>query len=86
MIDTDRHTLCVAAGTCLRERRKAMRLTQRDLAELAGVEPSTLSSLEAGAHLPNVGILLRLAKAMEICVCELMGVECSGVRCAERAA
>lgn len=86
MIDTDRHTLCVAAGDCLRERRKARGLTQRQLAKLANVEPSTLANLESGAHLPNVGILLRLAEAMGICVYELMGVECSGGRCAERAA
>jgi transcriptional regulator with XRE-family HTH domain len=49
-------------------RRKALGLSQSDLAELTGTTQSAVARLEAGARPPKIDTLLRLASALD---CEL---------------
>jgi y4mF family transcriptional regulator len=55
-------------GAKLRERRKALNLRQRDLAELAGVTLRGLTDLENGKANPTVN---QLAKLLEVLGLEL---------------
>jgi DNA-binding SARP family transcriptional activator/transcriptional regulator with XRE-family HTH domain len=51
-------------GAVLRARRRATGLTQRELAERAGVGVGTVRDLEQGRHRPSPGSALRLAAAL----------------------
>jgi transcriptional regulator with XRE-family HTH domain len=50
------------------ERRKALGLSQHELAELTGTTQSAVARLEAGARPPKIDTLLRMANALD---CEL---------------
>ena len=52
-------------GARLRELRRARALTQEELAEKAGVSPSTIVDIERGKHEPQIRTLRKLAKALE---------------------
>jgi predicted transcriptional regulator len=51
------------------ERRLAMNLSQRELAELCGTTQSAIARLERGGRPPRIDTLLRIADALE---CELV--------------
>ena len=53
-------------GERLRTARQAAGLTQLELANLAGVDPSGLQSYESGRAAPNIGSLIRLGAALAI--------------------
>jgi len=61
-----------AFGSVVRERRKAQRLTQAELAERAHVERETLGRIERGLREPGLSIIIRLAQALEMNATELM--------------
>jgi len=61
-----------AFGSVVRERRKAQRLTQAELAERAHVERETLGRIERGLREPGLSIIIRLARALEVNATELM--------------
>jgi transcriptional regulator with XRE-family HTH domain len=52
-------------GARLRELRRARALTQEELAEKAGVSPSTIVDIERGKHEPQIRTLRKLSKALE---------------------
>lgn len=54
-------------GRLLRDRRKQLKLAQRDAAEIAGVSVHTLSDIETGKGNPTLRTMLEL--------CELLGLE-----------
>ena len=47
-------------GKQIKERRNNLRVTQADLAELAGVSPNTLYKIERGQANPSVRILFKI--------------------------
>jgi transcriptional regulator with XRE-family HTH domain len=59
-------------GRRLRQLRTAHRLTQEQLAEAAGITSTYTSDLERGEKVPSLSILLRLARAFDITVGELL--------------
>jgi transcriptional regulator with XRE-family HTH domain len=57
----------------LRARRKALGLTQRRLAELAGTDQSHISRLEQGRKGATTAMLHRIAQALSLSLSELLG-------------
>jgi HTH-type transcriptional regulator/antitoxin HipB len=55
----------IAIGKAVRERRLALGLSQAELAKRAGMTQPALSRLEAGATVPTIPVLERLAGAMD---------------------
>ncbi|MFD5419525.1 helix-turn-helix transcriptional regulator [Streptomyces sp. NPDC127069] len=53
-------------GNRIRDARLGADLTQEKLAELAGVDRTTLQKTEAGKTDPKVSLLLRLARALNM--------------------
>lgn len=53
-------------GTTIRIRREVFGYTQRELANLVGVKPSHIAYLENGHRLPSLGLLVRLAKELNV--------------------
>jgi predicted transcriptional regulator len=51
------------------ERRIAMKMSQRELAELCGTTQSAIARLERGGRPPRIDTLLRIAEALD---CELV--------------
>jgi transcriptional regulator with XRE-family HTH domain len=51
-------------GSIIRDAREAQRLTQRGLAELAGVKASHIAYIENGFRRPSLSLLRRLADAL----------------------
>ena len=60
-------------GPRIRTLRNRARLTLRQLAELAGLSPSFLSSIEQGKGNPSLGALRRIAEALGTTTQELFG-------------
>ena len=52
-------------ANALRREREARQLTQRALAELAGVSQGTLANLEKGRRLPSIALVERLFGALD---------------------
>ena len=50
-------------------------MTQKDIAEILGVEPGTISKYESGIIEPNIESLKRLAETFDITVDELINDE-----------
>jgi transcriptional regulator with XRE-family HTH domain len=61
-------------GPHLRALRIARGLTQAELAELADTNTMFISKLERGVTTPTIGTLVRLAKALQCRVVELVAV------------
>ena len=57
------HTLEALVASELERARRAAKLSQRELAERAGIDQAMVSRLEAGARLPRLETLLALAEA-----------------------
>lgn len=56
----------------VRRAREARGLTQRAVSEASGVAVPHVSRLEAGAHLPSLKTLLRVAAALGVPVADLL--------------
>ena len=56
----------------IREKRKAMGLTQEQLAELAGVSTNFLARMEMSDRTPSLSTLSRLANALRVQVADLL--------------
>jgi transcriptional regulator with XRE-family HTH domain len=63
------------ADALLRAARRSRRVSQRELADLAGVPSSTVSRIEAGTTVPRVDTMAALAEALgfELVICDLSG-------------
>lgn len=59
-------------GRNVSSRRKALALTQAQLAERLGVETETISRLERGTNLPSLQRLASLSEVLETSVAELL--------------
>lgn len=64
-------------GALIRERRKALGLTQEQLAEILGVTQGSVGQMEAGIRgkSPRLSTLRRLAAALEVSLEALIGDE-----------
>lgn len=61
-----------AFGQVLREVRQAKGISQEMLASAAGLDRSFISLLERGIQSPNLVILLKIAKVLEVSAAELI--------------
>ena len=66
----DRHL-----GERIARQRRAVGLTQMELAEKVGVQPETINRIERGKRTPSLRLLMRLSKALELEVHELVRVQ-----------
>ena len=71
-----------AIGVRIRRLRKAQELTQQNLAELAGLEPSNISHIERGATKLSLPTIVNIANALHVTVDDLL---CDSLSAAERA-
>jgi transcriptional regulator with XRE-family HTH domain len=51
-------------GGAIKERRGVLNITQRELAEIAGVGVNTLTKIERGEANPSLGVLRRILDAL----------------------
>ena len=58
-----------AVGALIRDRRKALRLTQERLSELADISASFLGHIERGTRKASIETIVRIAEALDVCVC-----------------
>ena len=65
----DRGWFFAAIADGVADRRQALGLSQRELAELTGTTQSAIARLEAGGRPPRIDTLLRIADALD---CELV--------------
>jgi XRE family transcriptional regulator, regulator of sulfur utilization len=56
----------LAFGEAVRERRFELGLSQEQLGNTAQIERSHMGKIERGEHLPNLILILRLAKALSV--------------------
>lgn len=54
----------IAFGSAVRGRRLELGLSQEELGSLAQVERSHMGKIERGEHLPNLVMILRIARAL----------------------
>lgn len=69
--DVDQEAILSQVGGNIQERRNKAGLTQRDLADLAGVDRAFLNQVEQGMRNPTVVVLAKLARALDITVSTL---------------
>ncbi len=62
----------VTIGKRIRELRTKKKLTQADLAELSGIEPSNISHIERAATKLSLPTLVSIANALEVTLDELV--------------
>lgn len=62
-------------GRFIAQRRKELKMTQKELAEKLGVTNKAVSKWETGQGLPDVSVLAALSKALNISVDELLAGE-----------
>jgi ribosome-binding protein aMBF1 (putative translation factor) len=67
-VDPDQGWFFAAIADQVTERRRALGLSQADLAELTGTTQSAIARLESGGRPPRIDTLLRIANALD---CEL---------------
>lgn len=53
-----------AVGKLIRDRRKSLRITQPDLAELAGISVNSLYKIERGQANPTFGLIGKIAEVL----------------------
>jgi transcriptional regulator with XRE-family HTH domain len=63
----------------LRSRRRALGLTQEQLAERTGFSANYIARLEVGMSVPSLATLVRLAKALQVKVADLLTGEFQAV-------
>lgn len=56
----------IAFGAAVRERRIQRGISQEELANVAQVERSHMGKIERGEHMPNLVMILRLARALSV--------------------
>ena len=56
--------IAVIAGRVIRKARKALQLTQEELAERAGCSTVYISNIETGLYQPSLGMILTLEGAL----------------------
>ena len=66
MLPEQRHA--VELGRTARQIRERHGLSQLQVARAAGMQPSAVERFEAGAYLPSLPVLERLAKALGVCL------------------
>lgn len=73
-VDTEEreHSFTMQVGMRLRKVREAMGLTQKVVAERAGISMSMISQFELGRIAPSLATLLRLASAVGVKPAELL--------------
>ncbi len=71
-----KNPVLIALGKNVSELRNKKELTQEQLAERSGLDPSYISGIERGVRNPSVLSLVRLAKGFEITLSEM----CSGIK------
>jgi len=59
----------------VREFRKARRMTQQDLADLAGISRQSIISIERGRYSPSLALALKLAGIFSCATDELFSLE-----------
>lgn len=62
----------IELGDRIRDARLHADLTQEKLAELAGIDRTTLQKTEAGKTDPKVSVLMRIARALHLPVRDLL--------------
>ena len=65
--------------TQLRKARTNAGLTQKELAEKAGIAAVTIQQYERGVREPRIGQLGKIAKALNITVSEMIGPNWNGI-------
>jgi transcriptional regulator with XRE-family HTH domain len=60
-------------GNVIRSRREAAGLSQEALADKAGLHRTYISLLERGHRMPSIGVVQKLAIALETTMASLMG-------------
>ena len=58
-------------GVRIRELRKNRNLTQEQLAELVGINPKYVSSIERGKENPTLDTFIKIAESLEVSIGEL---------------
>lgn len=69
--DVDQESILSQVAANIQERRNKAGLTQRDLADLAGVDRAFLNQVEHGMRNPTILVLAKLARALDITVSTL---------------
>lgn len=59
-------------GARMRQLRTSLRLTQAEVAEAAGIEPSFYGQLERGTNTPSVKTLMAVAEALHVAAADLL--------------
>ena len=62
----------IRLGQEIRQTRKKRRMSQSELAEKAGLALMTISRLERGEHDPHMKTLVRITRALDVPLFELM--------------
>lgn len=74
-ISSPRHArdpVLTALGDAIRRSRRARGISQEDLAHVSAVDRSYMSSIERGVQNPGLVSIVRIARAMDMTVTELM--------------
>lgn len=66
------------SGILLRDLRIAKGLTQKQLADILGVVPKTVSKWETGHGFPDTSLLLELSKILNVSIDSLLSGSLSG--------
>jgi transcriptional regulator with XRE-family HTH domain len=64
-VDSDQGWFFAQVAEQVAERRKAIGLSQKELAELTGTTQSAIARLESGGRPPRIDTLLRIAEALD---------------------
>ncbi|MDZ4834651.1 MAG: helix-turn-helix transcriptional regulator [Candidatus Melainabacteria bacterium] len=72
---TVHETLYVCLGKTIARRRKQLKLSQQDLAELSGVNRAFLSNVEQGKRNPSIGAVASIAQGLSMRISRLL-VKC----------
>lgn len=67
--------MTMAVGETIRVKRRALNLTQSELARRTGLSRQALGAIEAGLYQPSVGVALSLARTLGETVERLFGIE-----------
>lgn len=62
-------------GPRIRNLRKAMQMSQKDLAEILGLSRSAVASYENGARYPDYSTLVKIASYFQVSVDYLLGID-----------
>lgn len=65
-------SLLKAFGYAVRTRRRALDITQRDLASVALVDRSFIAKIEAGTLQPSLSVIYGLARGLSVTAAELL--------------